>query len=460
MSQRDDPFPDAPTVARPRFVPPASSALGFVITVVDGVDRGKALEIEVGREPQLVGKGPVCQLLLTDPEVSRRHASLEAAEEGLRVRELGSTNGTFLSDVRIQDAFATAGQLVRVGRTTLHVDRASTAKPAPPQARGFGRLIGESAAMRRIYPLCERLAQSSVPIVVEGETGTGKEQLAEALHERSPRSGAAFVVFDCTAVAQNLIESELFGHEKGAFTGATSARQGVFERADGGTLLIDEIGDLPLELQPKLLRVIERMTLTRVGGDRPIRVDARVIAATRRNLDHEVEAGRFRDDLFHRLAVGRVELPPLRARTGDVALLVRHFCTTMGESPAAIPPEQMASWADDAWPGNVRELRNAVARRFALGDLGIPEPADAGSAETTKHPSGNEPRARASRGGDPIERILALDLPLTEARQRLLDEFETRYIERALENAGGNVTRAAAAAGVTRRYLQRLKAQG
>lgn len=178
----------------------------------------------------------------------------------------------------------------------------------------FGRLLGGSPAMRRLYPLCERLAGSTVPIVIEGETGTGKEQLAEALHEQSSRADKPFVILDCTTIAPNLIESELLGHEKGAFTGAMRTREGVFERANGGTLLIDEIGDLPLELQPKLLRAIERGVITRVGGSKPVVVDVRLLAATRRDLDREVQLGRFRDDLFHRIAVARVELPPLRER--------------------------------------------------------------------------------------------------------------------------------------------------
>jgi DNA-binding NtrC family response regulator len=308
--------------------------------------------------------------------------------------------------------------------------------------------------MRRLYPLCQRLSTSDVPVVIEGETGTGKEQLAEALHEESQRNSGPFAVFDCTAVAPSLIESELFGHEKGAFTGSVGTRKGVFERAHGGTLLIDEIGDLPLELQPKLLRAIERSAVTRVGGDRPISVDVRLLAATRRNLDREVQLGRFRDDLFHRIAVTRVELPPLREREGDVRLLVAFFCAQMNADPDAIPPELMRHWEDYSWPGNVRELRNAVMRRVALGDL-----AD------DPMPSEDAPgRARDSlpsipSAGDPIAKVLALDLPLAEARQKLVDEFEARYIDHVLAAHGGNVTRAAAAAGIARRHLQRLKAK-
>src|SRR5262245_60431404 len=188
--------------------------------------------------------------------------------------------------------------------------------------------------------------------------------MAEALHEQGPRASQPFVVFDCTAVPPNLVESELFGHERGAFTGAVTQRKGVFEQAHGGTLLIDEIGDLDLPLQPKLLRAIERGEIRRVGADRWIRVDVRVLAATRRDLAREVQAGRFRDDLFHRLAVGRIELPPLRHRRGDVPLLARQVWRELGGDARLLPAEILLKWEDYEWPGNVRELRNAVARQL------------------------------------------------------------------------------------------------
>jgi transcriptional regulator with GAF, ATPase, and Fis domain len=260
----------------------------------------------------------------------------------------------------------------------------------------------------------------------------------------------------CTAVAPELIESELFGHERGAFTGSVANHKGVFERAHGGTLLIDEVGDMPLELQPKLLRAIERLEVTRVGGQSTIRVDVRVIAATRRDLDREVQLGRFRDDLFHRLAVARIELPPLRERRGDIAMLARHFWAEFGGDPDALPRELLRSWGDYTWPGNVRELRNAVARRLALGDLsGLSIGSE--SLSSTRAPRGAV-HAVGERG-DPIAALLALELPLADARQRIVSEFEQRYVEHLLEHHGGNVTRAAAAAGVTRRQLQRLKAR-
>jgi transcriptional regulator with GAF, ATPase, and Fis domain len=300
--------------------------------------------------------------------------------------------------------------------------------------------------MRRLYPLCERLSRSDVTVVIEGETGTGKEVLAESLHEEGPRRDGPFVVFDCTATAPSLIESELFGHERGAFSGAIANHRGLFEQADGGTLLIDEIGDLDLRLQAKLLRALQRQEVRRLGGERSIPVDVRILGATRRDLDREVQAGRFRDDLFFRLMVARIELPPLRAREGDVALLAEHFWKLLGGGTEGIPYEVMRRFEDYAWPGNVRELRNAVARLIALGSIG----ADGGPIGI-----GNP----ASDPRDALEQLLSLDLPFVQARSRLLEEFQRRYVERMLDKHDGNVRRAAHASGIARRYFQLLKSR-
>ncbi len=324
----------------------------------------------------------------------------------------------------------------------------------------FGRIVGESESMRKLFPLCDRLAQSSVAVVIGGETGTGKEVLAESLHDMGARSSGPFVVFDCTATPKNLVESALFGHERGAFTGANEVRRGVFEEAHGGTLLIDEIGDLDFELQAKLLRVLERSEVRRLGGNRWIRADVRIIAATRRNLDAEVRAGRFRDDLFYRLAVTRVELPPLRERAGDVALLAKHFWSRMAEPGQDIPESFLESLCGQRWPGNVRQLQNAVARQVALGDLAE---LDDGLLCADPNVVVGERQDGAADGSskavDSIERILAMRLPLTRARQLLVADFERRYVERALDEHDGNVARAAASAGIARRYFRLLRAR-
>jgi len=411
------------------------------LAVAAGPDTGASIDLVPGGRA-LVGTSPVCDLRLTDPTVSRRHLAVTLEDAGLRLADLGSTNGTFVHGVLVRDLLLHQGEAVRIGDTTLRAMTGPAATPEAPGPAQFGRLVGGSMVMRRLYPLCQRLAETTVPLVIEGETGTGKEQLAEAIHEVGPRRDGPFVVLDCTAIAPNLIESELFGHEKGAFTGSAGARVGVFERAHGGTLLIDEIGDLPLELQPKLLRAVERATVVRVGGGRAIQVDVRLLAATRRDLDREVQAGRFRDDLFHRVAVTRVELPPLRDRKGDVELLAAHFAAQAGH-PGGLPADVLARWSEDPWPGNVRELRNAVARYLALGEL----------AEASR-------RATASQAaGDMIGQVLALNLPIADARERVVQEFERRYVEQLMQAHGGNMGRAAAAAGVARRHLQRLRSK-
>jgi two-component system, NtrC family, response regulator HydG len=424
------------------------SAPSFELTVTVGPDAVRTFVVDGSREtPLLLGQSEACELRLSDPRVSRRHASFELADQRLRLVDAGSTNGTFVQGVLVVEALLAGGETVRVGETELRVTLASpSAVVQLRRAAGFGRVVGSSTEMRRLYPLLERLAESDVSVVIEGETGTGKELVAEALHENGRRGAGPFVVFDCTAVAPTLVESELFGHERGAFTGAVTERKGVFEQAHGGTLLIDEIGDLPSALQPKLLRVLERSEVRRVGGDVARRVEVRVLSATRRNLDREVQSGRFRDDLFHRLAVTRVVLPPLRRRKGDIVLLAESFLRQMrGAGP--LPDSLLRSWEEYAWPGNVRELRNAVARRIALRDLEVP----------TELATDDEPRSVAADGDGALERIVARGLPLNVARQEVLEELERRFVEKALAEHGGNVTRAAAASGIARRQFQRVK---
>jgi transcriptional regulator with GAF, ATPase, and Fis domain len=239
------------------------------------------------------------------------------------------------------------------------------------------------------------------------------------------------------------MESDLFGHERGSFTGALTARKGVFELADGGTLLIDEIGELELPLQAKLLRALDRSEVRRIGADRPIRVDVRVLCATRRDLDREVAAGRFRDDLFHRLAVARIELPPLRRRLEDVRLLARAFASSLGGDERDIPEAVLSAWEDYAWPGNVRELRNRVAHRIALGDL--PETSMA------------SPTPEIEDDRDVITQVVEAKIPFALARERVIAAFEQRYVEAVLAEHDGNVSRAARASGIARRQFQRLK---
>ncbi len=417
------------------------------VVVVEGPDAGKAFDLDPSSPSRiLLGTGPACQVRLTDSTVSRRHAAFEPAGGGAyRLADLGSTNGTIVDGTRIVEVYVHGGETVRFGSSVVRLETAlPPLVPEPlPSAVRFGRTIGASVAMRRLYPLCERLAASRIPAIIEGETGTGKEVLAESLHEIGGSKGP-FVVFDCTTVSASLVEAELFGHERGAFTGAVASRPGVFEEADGGTLLIDEIGDLDLALQAKLLRVIDRSELRRVGGQKTIRVDVRVLAATRRDLDKEVAAGRFRDDLFHRLAVARIELPPLRERHGDVGLLARHFVAEMGGAPeiAALVKER---FADYSWPGNARELRNLIARYVALGT-------DAQVPMSSLPPPAND-------GRDWLDALIAKGLPFAIAKRQTLDEFQRRYVAATLARYNGSVAQAAKASGLALRYFRLVKAR-
>ena len=454
---------DTATVVRPQLDAVVTPSEAFVLIVIEGPDVGKSFTLD-GSQPSrvLVGQSPVCSVRLTDRQVSRRHAALDLSGRRLHLTDLRSTNGTFADGIAVNDAFLTGGEIVRVGATAFRVEKTTPEHHVeiPNQTR-FGRTVGSSLEMRRLYPLCERLAQSSVPLIIEGETGTGKEVLAESIHEEGPRAAGPFVVFDCTAVAPSLVESELFGHEKGSFTGAIATHKGVFEQAHGGTLLIDEIGDLSPSLQPKLLRVLQRSEVKRIGGDRSIRVDVRVMAATRRDLDHEVQVGQFRDDLFFRLAVTRIELPPLRERHGDIPVLAQHLWRELGGGDTPMPFELLRRFESYGWPGNVRELHNAVARQIALGSLARLDTAAPHSSRAAAIAVAPSTQSAPEPAVDSFEPILAaaFDLPFTQARQRVLEEFERRYVERVLDRHGGSVVRAAAGSGIARRYFQIVRAR-
>jgi transcriptional regulator with GAF, ATPase, and Fis domain len=426
----------------------------FALTIVEGPDVGAAIALGAASPGRtFVGTSPACVLRLTDPKVSRRHLAIDVDGSLLRLLDLGSTNGTRVGGLAVRDVSLGGGEVITLGDTAIRVVVAGSAEPAGEGEGAFLRTVGASAAMRRLYPLCRRLAASDVPVLIEGETGTGKEILAESIHAAGGRASGPFVVCDCMTMAPSLVEAALFGHERGAFTGAVGGRSGFFEQADGGTLLLDEIGDLDLSLQAKLLRAIERSEIRRVGGDQWVKVDVRVMAATRRDLDREIEAGRFRDDLFYRLAIARIELPPLRERRGDVAVLATHFWSQLG-GEAPVPVDLLVKLEGYGWPGNVRELRNVIARQIALGDLA--------SDDRLERPAGRAKGANAKSpdaGGDFIEHVLSLDLPLTASRDLVIEDFERRYIDRMLLRHDSDATRAAAAAGVARRYFQLLRSR-
>jgi DNA-binding NtrC family response regulator len=418
------------------------------LEIAGGPDAGQKLDLD-GPEV-IVGGGDECDVVLRDRAVSRRHLQLRVEGRGLRVTDLASRNGTTIDGLAILDAVARPDSEIRIGQTTLHLRLLDDQVELPLSRREeFGALIGRSIPMRRLFTLLERIAPTDTTVLIHGETGTGKELIAEALHDQAPRASGPFVVFDCSAVTASLMESELFGHVRGAFTGAVSDRAGALEAADGGTLFLDEIGELPLELQPKLLRALERREVRRVGSHERRQVDVRIVAATHRDLAAEVERGRFREDLYYRLAVVRVAVPPLREHADDIPLLVQSFVRQLSRDPGAgLPEATVRRFQQQRWPGNVRELRNAVARALTIG---VPGSGAAG-------PSGQ------ADGGGGGQAAIDLTVPFKEARQRVIDSFERDYLAAALADSGGSITRAAEQVGVNRkliyRTLRRLGVEG
>lgn len=442
LSNDDQDFPDDATTRLVQPSRPRDSALRLL--VIDGPSRGKSAEIRKGVAK--VGSSSACDLVLDDRSVSRIHFEVTVGPRGFRLRDLGSTNGTLASGLRIVDAEIPSGTTVVVGASAVRIERAGEALSLPPASprTSFGGLLGRSVAMRQIYAVLERIAPSDATVLVRGETGTGKEVVARSIHDASPRKRGPFVAVDCGAIPENLFESELFGHARGAFTGAATDRAGVFEEAQGGTLFLDELGELPSSLQPKLLRALETRTVRRVGTNVEKAVDVRVVAATNRPLEQAVNDGTFREDLYYRLAVVEIVLPPLRERPGDIAELAEHFYRQRGRT-GALPPSFLDALARRPFPGNVRELRHTVERALLLGGLDDPAP------ETV-------PRA-AEVVPDALADMAALRLPLKEAREAWTEQFELIYAKNVLERADGNVTRAAELAGVNRRFMQRLMAR-
>jgi DNA-binding NtrC family response regulator len=406
------------------------------VVVVSGRDFGKSLILEKG--PYRIGKGKDADLELTDPAVSRQHLVLEPLRGGCRFRDDGSRNGSFFGGSRFSVIEVATGGLVRIGETELQVMPVVQPTPFRPSENSqFGRLLGTSLAMRQTFAILERAAASDADVLLQGETGTGKELAAEGLHQAGPGAGGPFIICDLAGTAPTLIESELFGHVRGAFTGAVSDRAGAFERAHRGTLFLDEIGDLALDLQPRLLRALERRQVKRVGGNKYQDVEVRVVAATHKNLESEAKAGRFREDLFHRLAVVTVSLPPLRARLDDLPILVNAILarSTAGTSSAILSPETLTLLKGHDWPGNVRELRNVIERAVKLGiDPAVPA-----------RQSGERPGTQAD-----------INLPYKEAKDNLVMAFERDYLVALMQRNDGNVSQAGREAGIGRVYLHRL----
>ncbi|HTE55318.1 MAG TPA: sigma 54-interacting transcriptional regulator [Kofleriaceae bacterium] len=409
------------------------------LRVIRGPDRG--LRVPLALDSLVLGSAPECQIVLHDSTVSSRHAEIVLTSRGYVIRDLGSKNRILLGSWPIERAPLSDGLRLTLGGTVLavhHLGGEDEVELGAP--RRFGDLVARSVKMRAAVGDLEKLAAADITVLIEGETGTGKELAAHALHAASRRASGPFVVFDCGAHVPTLIAAELFGHERGAFTGADASRRGVFEEAEHGTLFLDEIGELPLELQPILLRVLESRTSRRVGGSAELHHDVRLVAATHRNLAEEVRAGRFRQDLFYRLAAARVRLPPLRERPEDIPVLAGQFAAEVG---ADLSPELLAVLAAHDWPGNVRELHHAMTRAAIDPDhLVLAASIDRAASD----PAAIDPRTSSLE-------------PLPTARRAAGERFERDYLERALALAGGSVSRAAELAGVSRQMLTRLLAR-
>ncbi len=398
-----------------------------------------------------IGTHPSNDVTLDDPAVSRFHCRLVPDALGWRVEDSGSLNGTWVGGLRVQSALVPAEAALCVGQSVIRIRIAADAprKTLVPMMPSFGAIQGTGRAMRKLFAVLEKVAASDINCFIHGESGSGKELVATEIVQRGARAEKPFVVVDCGAISPNLIESELFGHVKGAFTGADRDRVGAFESADGGTVFLDEIGELPLEVQPKLLRALEQREIRRVGETRPRKVNVRVIAATNRDLEREVNKGTFRGDLYFRIAVISVRVPPLRERIEDLPHLIRGFLDALGaaDSEHLFPREVIEELSNHEWPGNVRELRNYVERSVVLqtARMSIPPP----------------PLSVVSGGPTPVDgrvdvREVDVRVPFKVAKDALVDGFERAYIRAVLQATGGNMTKAARMAGIDRMYLHRL----
>ncbi len=408
----------------------------------------KAQEFVVNSDTFTIGSGRGNDLMLEDSTISRRHCEIQLTPNGYSIRDLGSTNGTFVQGVRIKSAFLDAGTEFQLGNSRLvFCPMQETMEYRLSPSESFGNLLGRSVAMRHVFHLAEHYAETDSTVMISGETGTGKEVLAEEIHRHSKRRDKPFVVIDCASLSNELVASELFGHAKGAFTGAISDRVGAFEAANGGTVFLDEIGDLSSELQPRLLRVLEKREVKRVGSNTVRKIDVRIISATNKKLQNEVNAGNFREDLYFRLSVVHIELPPLRQRKDDIAMLTEAFLEDFlgGEAGTQVTNLDAATRAlqNHDWPGNVRELRNLVE----LASHAEQRPIDLSAflyLSRTRKPPGDETLS------------FNADRPFKEAKQEIIESFERQYVSDLLKRCDNNVSEAARQAGIERAYLQRL----
>jgi DNA-binding NtrC family response regulator len=415
---------------------------GGTLSVLKG--KGNKGSLEIGPDTLVVGRNEACDLVLDDRKVSAVHMELVATERGVRVRDLGSRNGTFLGDTRIGEVYLLKATHLSIGESMMEFAPSNPEQVVVPDVAEFGPLVGTSAVMRSVFEKLAKAAPTELTVLVTGETGSGKELVAAAIHQASPRSNKPFVVVDCGAIPATLAESALFGHERGSFTGAVDKRVSPFIEADGGTIFLDELGELPLDVQPKLLRALAEQRIKAVGSNNYRPVNVRVIAATRRDLVREVNAGTFRSDLYFRVAQFRVELPPLRQRLEDIPALVRRMMHDLGDKHAynRVTSDSLERLMRHDWPGNVRELRNVVAVAMAF--------AKDGPIDLAQHLA---PLAQASESTPTRGRTFQ------DAKREVLARFEREYFTALYAECGGNVSeigrRAAMERAHVRGYLRR-----
>ncbi len=442
------------------------------LVVISGPDQGK--EVEIGKPRITAGRSLINDLQLFDKAISSSHFEVVADDHGYRLRDLDSTNGLYVGELRVRDVFLKPNTVFRVGHTDIRfTSTQEVIEIALSKRDNFDDVVGASVRMREIFATLEKVAPSELTVMVTGETGTGKEMVARGIHQASHRKAKPFVVLDCGAIPKDLIESTLFGHEKGSFTGAVGQHHGCFEQANGGTIFLDEIGELDISLQPKLLRVLENREVKRVGGDKVIKVDVRVVAATNRDLRQMVSLGTFREDLYFRLSVIHVELPPLRDRKDDVPALANLFLADLAQRRGmqmSFGPDALQSLQSHSWPGNVRELRNVVERAASLCDGAVVRrndlyfnrdmspPASAAARPTMTNATSSGAGAGGENGegaGFPIPSFQP-GVDFKESKQRVVDAFEQQYLKLLLDRHDGNITRSAQEAGLTRYHLREL----
>jgi DNA-binding NtrC family response regulator len=414
---------------------------GGIFLVIKGPDRGEAVRLGGSPNPEAVsfGSGPQCSLVLSDKTVSRKHLEAQLIGDEVVMLDCGSTNGTFIQGSRFDKISIGFGAEVKLGRTVIKfLPDEEIVEPAPSAQASFGSIVGGDTKMRQMFTLLEDVAATNATVLIEGETGTGKELIAEEIHNHSPRRDGPLVVFDCGSVPRELIESMLFGHVKGSFTGAITDRRGAFAEAHGGTIFLDEIGEMSLDLQPSLLRVLDKRAVRKVGSNTYEKIDVRVVAATNRDLRAEVAKKAFREDLYYRLAVIRVGVPPLRERGSDIPLLIQHFVNTFGPQ-LNITPEDMSRLVRHSWPGNVRELRNVMERACLLARGSTINLEDALVSEASSQSLG-----------------IRTDLPFKEAKGQLVEMFEREYIEDLMRRHKMNLSAAAREAQIDRKHLREL----